>query len=274
MTASTQTVSQPPTPTTVLATLQTALLFSAYTLNLTALTDTLSLFPNQRARIVLRAWRAILTTQAMVRTAATAVHQGDAEADLEQLAHWVRWAKGVVEQACEPSARVAGKGNGGVNLPLAMRAANGTSAIHPTLLAEQKKRGAVMVWLEGLEAAVVDSNQAGPVGLGIANMLELVEEGSESVLSFSTQPGLYSSGLYASAMRVQDGMALPQRRESALEALWEDVWAASAKSAKPADAKCSRGRQARAAGLHGFFADDFQRHALECEHCFDSLIDG
>ncbi|OAG08426.1 uncharacterized protein CC84DRAFT_1203804 [Paraphaeosphaeria sporulosa] len=230
------------TPDVMLVTLKTTLFLNAYMLNLTALTGTLSLLSDQRARVVLRAWRAVQTTRQLVRSNAMAVQEEGGEADLEQLAHWVRWAKGVVEQACELNANVDGRDSGGVRVPMAMRAANGTFAIHPTLLAEQEEQDAVMVWLEGVEAAKVDTTQAEQVGREI-DIFQVIEEDSESIFSFSTQPGLL-----ASVTKVQGGGLLPEQRE-ALEALWNEVRAASAKPAMPADEMCLRTRQAKATGM-------------------------
>lgn len=133
-----------PTPTTVLATLNTTLLLNAFQLNLTALKKTISLLVDQRAGIVLRAWRVVQYTEMHVRETAKGVREYGLEADVEQLAHNVRWAMGVVEKACGVTLGVKKAVSTG---SLKVKGKPGTSAIHPVLLAEQEERDAVAAWM-------------------------------------------------------------------------------------------------------------------------------
>lgn len=313
MTASLQT--QPPSPTTVLVIMQTTALLTLYPTNLTALEKTLALLPDQRALVVLRAWRAVQTTQQLVRVATTC----PTDADLEGLAHWVRWAKSVVEEAC---AHVNGQWD--------PRAAHVVQAVHPTLVAEVE----MDKWLAGVAGEEVDATQAtrrawqlgldmataeamdvcaccevralglghgsgwvhtraramgmavdingfaqtGAVGLGIDGVdggasyycgvwgCGDVDDASE--VSGSTTMGQAGVGYLSSMSKVEAAV----RREAQLEALWKEVWEASALSVD--DGVCRRAEQAMAGGVDEPLAGDFAGHALECDGCFNGLIGG
>ncbi|KAL1610030.1 hypothetical protein SLS60_001695 [Paraconiothyrium brasiliense] len=116
----------------------TANLTSLMAANLTGLVSILTIHPKQKSPIVLRAWRAVQSTQRLVHQAQT-----DDEADLEELALRVRWVKGIVDASVNPGKKQA------VHI----------GAIHPSLLAEQADKK-VGTWLDGVSCEGIEPTQA------------------------------------------------------------------------------------------------------------------
>ncbi|KAJ4350116.1 uncharacterized protein N0V89_008737 [Didymosphaeria variabile] len=105
--------------------------------NLAALVNILTIHPSKMKPIVLRAWRAVQSTQRLVHQAQT-----DEEADLEALALRVRWAKEIVDAAFNTGKKQ--------NVQI--------GAIHPSLLAEKGDK--VGTWLDGVSFEKIEPTQA------------------------------------------------------------------------------------------------------------------
>ncbi|KAF2445286.1 hypothetical protein P171DRAFT_485346 [Karstenula rhodostoma CBS 690.94] len=303
----------PSSPTALLAEMQLSNLLNLYTLNLTAIANTLALLPNQRARIVLRAWRVVQTTQQLVRAATQ-------DADLEMLAHWVRWAAGVVAEACKLQGKsdavaaviptpIAGGGGGG-----------GGGAIHPTLLAEQQNRATVHAWLAGASPAVMQVTQARRRAwqLGLDLETACAMDGCACCAARPLGLGLGSGWLHTRAramglgrdintltkfgLGIDVGGGVDVLGDEVLEeeeayaesgvsgsttkgqagvldgerrgAFLEALWEEVREvSARHVDV-CGRAGRAMAVGMEEVVKEDFAAHALECDSCFDNLIGG
>jgi hypothetical protein len=251
-------ISEAPSYTDILTTMATSNLIRLFDTNLTALTNTLNLHHNQKAPIVLRAWRTVQTTQRLVRAAAV-----DDNADLEELKNWVRLATNLVIDACALNRPPK---------PTATHSSSDGEAIHPTPLAETNRVGA---WLSGVSRTKLEPTQskirawklgldidaecemdgcaccpAQPLGLGLgsgkaqtrARVLSLaidVSVDASYTLSYGDLPGVEGEDLYDGGLPTGLTLWSVEAVAGESEGLWREVWGATARHLGDGDPKDS-----------------------------------